>query len=317
MGEFGGFAIALIVVGLVLLIATVKTVQQGYEFTVQRFGKYTRSLEPGLHILVPFVERIGAKVNMQERVLDVPSQEVITKDNAMVRADGVVFFQIIDAARATYEVNNMVHAVLNLVMTNLRTVMGSMDLDELLSMRDQINVRLLDVVDDATQPWGVKITRIEIKDIEPPRDIVEAMARQMKAERDKRAQILEAEGDRAAEILRAEGEKRSAVLEAEGRRESAFRDAEARERAAEAEAKATEVVSDAIKDGDPQAIGYFIAQKYVETMSDFAKSSNSKMIFMPMESASLIGSLGSMTELLDNIKGSSKAVTTKGSVPRS
>ncbi len=316
MGEFSGFAIALIVVGLVLLIATVKTVQQGYEFTVQRFGKYTRSLAPGLHILVPFVERIGAKVNMQERVLDVPSQEVITKDNAMVRADGVVFFQIIDAARATYEVNNMEHAVLNLVMTNLRTVMGSMDLDELLSMRDQINVRLLDVVDDATQPWGVKITRIEIKDIEPPRDIVEAMARQMKAERDKRAQILEAEGDRAAEILRAEGDKRSTVLEAEGRKESAFRDAEAREREAEAEAKATEMVSNSIKDGDPQAIGYFIAQKYVETMSDFAKSSNSKMIFMPMESSSLIGSLGSMTGLLDNVKGSSKAVTTKGSVPR-
>jgi regulator of protease activity HflC (stomatin/prohibitin superfamily) len=312
-----GFAIILIVVGLILLVSTVKTVQQGYEYTVQRFGKYTKTLSPGLHILMPFVERIGAKVNMQERVLDVPSQEVITKDNAMVRADGVVFFQIIDAARATYEVHNMENAVLNLVMTNLRTVMGSMDLDELLSMRDQINVKLLDVVDEATQPWGVKITRIEIKDIEPPRDIIDAMARQMKAERDKRAQVLEAQGDRAAEILRAEGEKAAAVLDAEGRKEAAFRDAEARERAAEAEAKATDMVSEAIEKGGSQAIGYFIAQKYVETMSDFARSPNSKMIFMPLESSSLIGSLGSMTELLDNIKGSSKVTSTKGSVPKS
>jgi regulator of protease activity HflC (stomatin/prohibitin superfamily) len=312
-----GFAIILIVVGLILLVSTVKTVQQGYEYTVQRFGKYTKTLSPGLHILMPFVERIGAKVNMQERVLDVPSQEVITKDNAMVRADGVVFFQIIDAARATYEVHNMENAVLNLVMTNLRTEMGSMDLDELLSMRDQINVKLLDVVDEATQPWGVKITRIEIKDIEPPRDIIDAMARQMKAERDKRAQVLEAQGDRAAEILRAEGEKAAAVLDAEGRKEAAFRDAEARERAAEAEAKATDMVSEAIEKGGSQAIGYFSAQKYVETMSDFARSPNSKMIFMPLESSSLIGSLGSMTELLDNIKGSSKVTSTKGSVPKS
>ena len=283
----------------------IKTVSQGYNLTVERFGRYTKTLQPGFHLIVPFFDKIGAKMNMKEQVLDIPSQEVITKDNAMVTANGVVFFQVIDAARATYEVNDLYLAILNLTMTNLRTVMGSMDLDQLLSLRDQINAKLLDVVDDATQPWGVKVTRIEIKDIEPPRDIVEAMARQMKAERIKRANILEAEGDRASEILRAEGEKQSAILEAEGRREAAYRDAEAREREAEAEAKATEVVSTAISNGDPQAINYFIAQKYIETLGQFANSRNEKLVFMPLEASGVIGALGGMTEMLKNIGGKS------------
>ena len=243
-------------------------------------------------------------MNMKEQVLDIPSQEVITKDNAMVTANGVVFFQVIDAARASYEVNDLYMAILNLTMTNLRTVMGSMDLDQLLSLRDQINAKLLDVVDDATQPWGVKVTRIEIKDIEPPRDIVDAMARQMKAERLKRANILEAEGERQSEILRAEGEKQSVILEAEGRREAAYRDAEAREREAEAEAKATDMVSTAIANGDPQAINYFVAQKYVETLGKFAQSNNEKLVFMPLEASGVIGALGGMTDMLKNLNNS-------------
>lgn len=295
------FGIAVLIIGIFLIFAGAKVVTQGYEYTVQRFGRYTKSLTPGLHLIIPLIDRIGSKVNMQEQVLDIPSQEVITKDNAMVRADGVVFYQVIDAAKATYEVNDMIVAILNLTMTNLRTVMGSMDLDELLSMRDQINVKLLDVVDDATQPWGIKITRIEIKDIEPPRDIVDAMARQMKAERLKRAAILDAEGDRAGEILRAEGEKQAAILEAEGRREAAYRDAEAREREAQAEAKATQMVSEAIAKGDPQAINYFIAQKYVETLGEFARSPNEKLVFMPLEASGVIGALGGMTDMLKNI----------------
>jgi len=295
------FGIAVLIIGIFLVMASVKVVAQGFEYTVQRFGRYTKNLAPGLHLIIPVIDRIGSRVNMQEQVLDIPSQEVITKDNAMVRADGVVFFQVIDAAKATYEVNDMIVAILNLTMTNLRTVMGSMDLDELLSMRDQINVKLLDVVDDATQPWGIKITRIEIKDIEPPRDIVDAMARQMKAERLKRAAILDAEGERAGEILRAEGEKQAAILEAEGRREAAYRDAEAREREAEAEAKATQMVSDAIAKGDPQAINYFVAQKYVETLSDFARSPNEKLVFMPLEASGVIGALGGMSDMLKNI----------------
>jgi len=307
-------AIVFVIVGLIFLFSMVKTVNQGYEYTVERFGRYTKTLTPGLHLIIPLVDRIGSKMNMQEQVLDIPSQEVITKDNAMVRADGVVFFQVLNAAQATYEVNDMVVAILNLTMTNLRTVMGSMDLDELLSQRDSINVRLLSVVDEATQPWGIKITRIEIKDIEPPRDIVDSMARQMKAERDKRASILEAEGERQAEILRAEGEKRAAILEAEGRKEAAFRDAEAREREAEAEAKATEMVSTAIADGDPQAINYFVAQKYVETLSAFATSPNEKLVFMPLEASGVIGSLGGMKELFDSVGGSPKSPVRPGGV---
>ncbi len=296
------------VVGLVGLLAVifvfsaVVTVGQGFEYTVERLGKYTKTLKPGLHIIVPFIERIGSKMNMMEQVLDIPTQEVITKDNAMVAADGVVFFQVLDAARSSYEVNNLTLAILNLTMTNLRTVMGSMDLDELLSKRDDINARLMNVVDEATQPWGVKITRIEIKDIAPPRDIVDAMARQMKAERDKRASILEAQGLREAEILRAEGEKKAAVLEAEGRKEAAFRDAEAREREAEAEAKATEMVSNAIAAGDKQAINYFVAQKYVEALGSFANSPNEKLVFMPMEASSVIGSIGGISELFSEVK---------------
>ncbi len=315
MDTFSIFVIAVVLVMVIILFMGALTVRQGYTYTIQRLGRYTKTLQPGFHIIIPFIDRVGSKVSMMERVLDIPSQEVITKDNAMVRADGVVFFQVLDAAKATYEVNDMILAILNLTMTNLRTVMGSMDLDSLLSQRDSINGRLLDVVDGATQPWGIKITRIEIKDIEPPRDIVDAMARQMKAEREKRANILDAEGFRQAEILRAEGEKQGAILEAEGRREAAFRDAEAREREAQAEAKATAMVSDAIANGDPQAINYFIAQKYVETLGEFANSPNEKLVFMPLEASGVIGALGGMTDMLKNISKDIKPVS--GSVPRS
>ena len=294
---------------IVFVFSAVVTVGQGYEFTVERFGRYTQTLTPGFHLITPFIERIGNKVNMMEQVLDIPTQEVITKDNAMVGADGVVFYQVLDASQASYEVNNLTNAILNLTMTNLRTVMGSMDLDELLSKRDDINARLMNVVDGATQPWGIKITRIEIKDIAPPRDIVEAMARQMKAERNKRASILEAEGAREAEILRAEGEKKAIMLEAEGRREAAFRDAEARERSAEAEAKATEMVSKAIAEGDAQAINYFVAQKYIEALGKFATSPNEKLVFMPMEASSIIGSLGGISELFKEVGGGIKGAS--------
>ena len=282
---------------------SIKAVPQGDEYTVERFGRYTKTLTPGLNVIVPIVDRIGNKVNMMERVMDVPSQEIITKDNAMVQVDGVVFFQVIDAANASYEVNNLELAILNLVMTNIRTVMGSMDLDELLSRRDEINARLLNVVDEATSPWGVKVTRIEIKDIAPPRDLVDAMARQMKAEREKRAVILEAQGERQAEILRAEGEKQSAILEAEGRKESAYRDAEARERLAQAEAQATTMVSEAISKGNIQAVNYFVAQKYVEAIKDIASADNSKLILMPLESSSVIGALGGIGELAKEAMG--------------
>jgi regulator of protease activity HflC (stomatin/prohibitin superfamily) len=302
-----------IVFGAITVFSGVVTVPQGYEYTVERFGKFRKLLLPGLHIIIPFFDRIGHKLNIMEQVLDIPTQEVITKDNAMVAADGVVFFQVMDTTHAAYEVSNLTLAILNLTMTNLRTVMGSMDLDELLSKRDDINGRLMNVVDVATQPWGVKITRIEIKDITPPRDIVDAMARQMKAERDKRASILEAEGERESEILRAEGEKRATVLEAEGRREAAFKDAEAREREAEAEAKATQMVSDAIASGDQQAINYFVAQKYVEAMSDFARSPNEKVIFMPMDSSSLIGSIGGIAEMFKETNGKSGSGRRSGS----
>lgn len=293
----------LVFVGLCVLLVFkgIKSVPQGYEFTVERFGKYTHTMEPGLHFIVPFVDAIGAKMNMMESVLDVPSQEVITKDNALVQVDGVVFFQVLNAARAAYEVRDMERATLNLTMTNIRTVMGSMDLDELLSERDAINARLLAIVDEATEPWGIKVTRIEIKDITPPRDLVDSMARQMKAERDKRATVLEAQGEREAEILRAEGEKQAQILEAEGRKEAAFRDAEAREREAEAEAKATKDVSVAIASGDPQAINYFVAQEYVKALGQFANSPNQKILFMPLEASSVIGALGGVAEISKEI----------------
>ncbi len=291
------FVIGLVILAGITLKKWIQIVPQGREYTVERFGKYTRTLRPGLTFVFPWINRIGAKVNMMEQVMDVTSQEIITKDNAMVRVDGVVFFQVVDAAKASYEVNNLHNAILNLTMTNIRTVMGSMDLDELLSKRDDINARLLNVVDDATAPWGVKVTRIEIKDIEPPKDLIEAMGRQMKAEREKRANILEAEGFRQAEILKAEGQKQAVMLDAEGRKEAAFRDAEARERQAEAEARATAMVSQAIESGSTHAINYFVAQKYVEALKDMASAPNSKVVFMPLEASSVIGSLGGIAEL--------------------
>ena len=292
---------------LVLVFKGVKVVPQGMEYTVERFGRYTMTLKPGLSFIVPIIDTVGARMNMMETVLDVPSQEVITKDNALVRVDGVVFYQVMHAAKAAYEVRNLEHATLNLTMTNLRTVMGSMALDDLLSERDAINARLLGIVDDATAPWGIKVTRIEIKDISPPRDLVDSMARQMKAEREKRALILEAQGLREAAILKAEGEKQATVLEAEGRKEAAFRDAEARERAAEAEANATSMVSQAIANGNTQAVNYFVAQKYVETLGQFAQSTNQKLIFMPLDSSSVMGSIGGIAELVQDALGKGKA----------
>lgn len=287
----------LVAAAIFVVFQGVKMVPQGYEYTVERFGKYVKTFRPGLNFMVPFMYRIGSKMNMMETVLDVPSQEVITKDNAMIQVDGVVFFQVLDAPKAAYEVNNLSHAILNLTMTNIRTVMGSMDLDELLSKRDDINARLLHVVDAATSPWGVKVTRIEIKDINPPQDLVDSMARQMKAERDKRAAILEADGKREAEIRRADGEKQAAILEADGRKEAAFRDAEARERLAQAEARATHVVSKAIDEGNLQAVNYFVATKYVESLKDIASAPNQKVILMPLEASNVIGALGGISEL--------------------
>ena len=297
LSAFTIFILFLVGLAVLTLFMGVKTVPQGYEYTVERFGRYTRSLRPGLNIIVPYIDRIGAQMNMMEQVLDVPGQDVITRDNAMVAVDGVVFYQVLDAAKATYEVRNLELATLNLTMTNIRTVMGSMDLDELLSQRDRINAQLLHVVDEATNPWGVKVTRIEIKDISPPRDLVDAMARQMKAERDKRASILEAEGMRQSEILRAEGEKQAAVLDAEGRKEAAFRDAEARERLAEAEANATTMVSKAISEGNVQAINYFIAQKYIDALGQIASADNNKVVLMPLEAASVIGAVAGIAEI--------------------
>ncbi|MDR1694755.1 MAG: SPFH/Band 7/PHB domain protein [Lactobacillaceae bacterium] len=289
--------LALIILAVAVVKIGIIMVQQGYEYTVERFGEYHTTLRPGLHFILPFFYRVGAKINMKEQVLDVPSQEVITKDNAMVRVDGVVFFQVLDPVKAAYEITNLEVALLNLVTTNLRTVMGSMEMDELLSQRDHINGRLLGVVDDATGPWGVKITRVEIKDISPPRDLVDAMARQMKAEREKRAQILEAEGFKQAEILKAEGEKQSLILSAEGEKEAAFRAAEARERSAEAEAKATEMLSSAVAAGDVQALNYFIGTKYVEALKYIGGAKNQKIIMMPLEATSLIGSIAGIGEI--------------------
>jgi len=289
--------VSIVVLAIVIILLGVKQVPQGSKYTVERLGRYTRTLPPGLHAIVPFIDRVGSRLNMMEQVFDVPSQEVITKDNAMVTVDGVVFFQILDAPKAAYEITGLNPAILNLVMTNIRTVMGSMDLDELLSQRDKINTQLLTVVDEATTPWGVKVTRIEIKDISPPRDLVDAMARQMKAERDKRASILEAEGLRQAAILKAEGEKQAAILEAEGEREAAFREAEARERLAEAEAKATLNVSSAIAKGDIHAINYFVAQKYTEALQQIGSAENQKVVLLPLEASSLIGSLAGIGEI--------------------
>ena len=304
--------IALLVLLVVFLLMAVRVVKQGYVYTVERLGKYTLAAEPGLHLIMPFVDRVGQKVNMMEQVLDIPGQEIITADNAMVGVDAVVFFQVLDAGKAAYEVANLYQAIMALTTTNLRTVMGSMDLDETLSKRDEINARLLAVVDHATSPWGVKITRVEIKDIRPPHDISEAMARQMKAERLKRAEILEAEGDKTSSILRAEGRKQSAILEAEGKREAQFRDAEARERAAEAEARATQMVSDAIASSGNQAINYFIAQEYIKAVGKFADSPNAKTILFPVEATQLIGSLGGIGELVRGVVGPESGTVTTG-----
>ncbi len=313
----GIFVIILVAVVLFYLLRAICMVPQGYNYTIERFGKYIDTLQPGLGVIIPFIDRVGAKQNMMEQVLDIPSQEVITRDNAMVKVDGVTFFQIVDAARAAYEVKDLENAVINLVMTNIRTVMGSLDLDSLLSQRDEINHRLLNVVDQATQPWGVKMNRIEIKDIAPPRDLVESMARQMKAERDKRAAILEAEGLRAAAILRAEGEKQSVVLEAEGRKEAAFRDAEARERSAEAEARATEVVSRSIGAGGAQAINYFVANNYIKALESLASAPNQKVLMMPVEASSFIGSISGIAEIAKEAFGTQAASRSgaRGSVP--
>ena len=294
---------ALVFVLLVFLLMAVRVVKQGYVYTIERLGKFTLAAEPGLHLIVPFIDRVGQKVNVMEQVLDIPGQEIITRDNAMVGVDAVVFFQVLDAGKAAYEVHNLYAAIMAITTTNLRTVMGSMDLDETLSKRDEINARLLSVVDHATSPWGVKITRVEIKDIRPPIDISEAMARQMKAERLKRAEILEAEGDKTSAILRAEGDKQSAILKAEGRREAEFRQAEARERAAEAEAKATQMVSDAIAASGSQAINYFVAQEYTKAIAKFAESPNAKTILFPVEATQLIGTLGGIGELAREVIG--------------
>ena len=289
--------LVLALVIIVAVLAGIKTVPQGYNYTVERFRRYRRTLKPGLNLIVPFLDRIGARVSMMEQVLDVPSQEVITRDNATITVDGVVFYQVLDAAKAAYEVMGLENAILNLTMTNIRTVMGSMDLDELLSNRDVINQRLLDVVDDATQPWGVKMTRIEIKDIEPPRDLVEAMGRQMKAERLKRASILESEGQRQSAILSAEGQKQARILEAEGLKEAAFREAEARERMAEADARATEVLSDAIAKGGAQAVNYFVAEKYLDALKALAAAPNQKVLMMPLDASAAMGALAGVAEI--------------------
>ncbi|MBP1847016.1 regulator of protease activity HflC (stomatin/prohibitin superfamily) [Rhizobium petrolearium] len=309
LGGFDIVVIALVILAILILFAAIKTVPQGYRYTVERFGRYTRTLEPGLSLITPFIERIGVRMNVMEQVLDIPTQEVITKDNASVSADAVAFYQVLNPAQAAYQISNLENAIQNLTMTNIRSVMGSMDLDELLSNREVINERLLRVVDEAVGPWGIKVTRVEIKDIQPPADLVESMGRQMKAEREKRAQILEAEGSRSAQILRAEGAKQAAVLKAEGEREAAFREAEARERLAEAEAKATQVVSEAIAAGDVQAINYFVAQKYTEALVEIGRATNAKIVLMPLEASSIIGSLGGIGAIAKEVFGDGPAPT--------
>jgi regulator of protease activity HflC (stomatin/prohibitin superfamily) len=293
-----GVAIVFLVLAAVVALGAIKIVPQGREYTVERFGRYTRSLKPGMSFLTPFVEGVGRKINMMEQVLDVPRQDVITKDNVSVQVDAIVFIQVMDAAAAAYRVTNLDFAITQLTMTNLRTVVGNMELDEVLSQRDQINTRLLDVIDQATSPWGVKVARIEIKDLQPPPDITNAMARQMKAERERRAVITEADGEKQAAITVAEGQKQSAILQAEGRREAAFRDAEARERSAAAEAKATELVSNAIAEGDVNAINYFVAQKYVEAFGKLAESPQQKTVIIPADMASLVGTIAGVGELV-------------------
>ena len=313
-----GSVLALVIVVLVVvtLLKMVRIVPQGFEWTVETFGKYTRTLTPGLHLLIPVYQSVGRKMNMMEQVLDVPSQDVITKDNAVVRVDGVVFYQVLDAAKAAYEVAQLEQATLALIMTNIRTVLGSLDLDESLSQRDAINAKLLRVVDEATHPWGVKVNRIEIKDIAPPRDLVDAMARQMKAEREKRANILDAEGFRQAAILKAEGEKQSVILAAEGEKEAAFRAAEARERTAEAEAKATTMVSEAIAGGNVNALNYFVANNYVEALKAMAASPNQKMLLMPIEATGVIGAMAGIAELAKESLGQQQAAAKAFPPPR-
>jgi regulator of protease activity HflC (stomatin/prohibitin superfamily) len=307
LAGFSVFAIILVLFVIITLMMGIRQVPQGYNYTVERFGRYNKTLTPGLGVIIPYFDRVGRKLNVMEQVIDVPSQEIITKDNATVKVDGVAFYQILDVRRASYEVSNLEQALLNLVMTNIRTVMGSMDLDQLLSHRDEINVRLLNVIDAAALPWGIKVTRIEIKDIEPPKDLIDAMGRQMKAEREKRAVILEAEGMRQADITRAEGKKQAVMLEAEGRKEAAFRDAEARERSAEAEAKATQMVSEAIAKGDVAALNYFIADKYIKAFGQLADSPNQKIIMLPIEAMSILGSLAGIGEIASSALGEGRA----------
>jgi regulator of protease activity HflC (stomatin/prohibitin superfamily) len=302
-GASAGSAIFLLIFAFVMIMLMVKSIPQGEEWTVERFGRYTRTLKPGLRFLVPIMDKVGAKINMMETVLDIETQEVITRDNAMIMADAVTFYQVIDAAKAAYEVRDLQRALSNLSQTNIRSVLGSMELDESLSNREVINAKLLHVIDDAAHPWGLKVTRVEIKDLLPPPDISEAMARQMKAERTKRAEILQAEGQKQAAILKAEGEREAQIREAEGRKQAAFLDAEARERGAEAEAKATQMVSEAIAKGDVQAINYFVAQKYTEALRDIASSPSAKTVMIPLEASSLIGSIGGIADIAKAVMG--------------